>query len=106
MNEITRDCIVSIAAFAAIFGIAYIYLVSRHRERMRILEKGADGNLFNTPGQTLKYGLLLVGIAVGILAGAQLRAMGIEKNTSFLSMVFLFSGISLIISHLISSRKA
>ncbi|RFM32467.1 DUF6249 domain-containing protein [Chitinophaga silvisoli] len=106
MNEITRDCIVSLAAFAAIFGIAYIYLVSRHRERMNILEKGADASMFIKEGQSLKYGLLAVGIALGILAGAQLKAMGVEKNTSYLSMVFLFSGISLIIYYLISRRSA
>ena len=106
MNEITRDCIVSLAAFAAIFGIAYIYLVSRHRERMTILEKGADASMFNKEGQTLKYGLLAVGIAIGILAGAQLKVIGVEKNTAYLSMVFLFSGISLITYYLISRRSA
>lgn len=105
MNEITRDCIVSLAAFAAIFGIAYIYLVSRHRERMTIMEKGADPAMFHKEGQTLKYGMLAVGVAIGILVGAQLRAQGFDKNVSYLSMVFLFSGLSLITFYLISRRK-
>ena len=37
-----------IALFAAIFGIMYVYYTTRHKERMALIEKGADASLFNT----------------------------------------------------------
>jgi len=105
MDEITRDCLVSVAAFAAIFGIAYLYFISRHRERIAMLDRGIDPKTFQKEGQSLKYGLLAIGIAIGTVAGAILKMNGMEKNTSFISMIFLFSGISLVIYHLITSVK-
>jgi hypothetical protein len=105
MDEITRDAIVSIGAFAAIFGIAYVFFTTRNRERLTMLDRGVDITSFQTRSQTLKYGLLCVGIAMGILAGAILKNAGVEKSTSFTSMVFLFGGISLIVHHLITRKS-
>lgn len=105
MDEITRDCLVSIAAFAAIFGIAYIYFISRHRERITMLDRGVDPKSFQKEEQSLKYGMMAIGIAIGTLAGAILKMNGVEKNTSYISMIFLFSGISLVIYHLITKVK-
>ena len=73
MHDITRDFLVSLAAFATIFGIVYILVITRYRERMSMLEKGVDPSKFGTKeGQssnTLKFGMLAVGIAMGILMG-------------------------------------
>jgi len=105
MDEITRDCLVSIAAFAAIFGIAYIYLVSRHRERITMLERGVDPKSFQKEEQPLKYGMMAIGIAIGTVAGGILKMNGVERNTSYISMIFLFSGISLVIYHLLTRKR-
>lgn len=109
MGEITRDAIVSIGAFAAIFGIIYVYLVTRHRERMGMLERGVEVSPFNSikimNAQTLKYGMLLAGLAIGILMGGVLKNYGLEKNTSYLSMTFLFGGLSLIANYLIVKKQ-
>ena len=59
-----------IAFFAMVFGIAYVYYTTRNKERMALIEKGADASLFNTgkEGQnslfnwnklTLKIGMFL-----------------------------------------------
>ncbi|MCX2479777.1 hypothetical protein OQY15_11825 [Pedobacter sp. MC2016-15] len=106
MDEITRDAIVSIGSFAAIFGVIYVYLMTRHRERMSMLEKGVPSSPFNSIRHsnflTLKYGMLLVGIAIGILMGhVAAYEWGIAKSTAFLAMVFLFGGLSLVVNYLI-----
>ena len=110
MDEITRDAIVSIAAFAAIFGILYVYVITRHRERMTMLDKDLFPSAFNSGkssnAQTLKFGMLSVGIAIGILAGHVLTYYyDVAKSTSFLSMLFLFGGLSLIANYLIVRKS-
>jgi hypothetical protein len=109
MQEVTRDLFVSIAAFAGIFGIVYVFLMTRHRERMSMLEKGVDSSVFmsknNTKSQTLKFGMLCVGIAVGILIGNVLaESYFFDDSVAFLSMVFLFGGLSLILNFIIDRK--
>ena len=75
-----------IAFFATVFGIYYVHITTRNKERMALIEKGADASLFNTgkEGQkslfnwnklTLKIGMFFMGIALGIIAGAILIHM-------------------------------
>ncbi len=109
MEEITRDLLVSIIAFAGIFGIVYVFLMTRHRERMSMLEKGVDASVFvsRAGSPTLKFGMFFVGIAFGILIGNLLQdKFGMDEGVAFLSMVFLFGGISLIVNHLIDKKNS
>ena len=109
MEEVTRDLLVSVSAFAGIFGIAYVFLMTRYRERMSMLEKGVDPSLFtsknNSKSQTLKFGMLCIGIAIGILAGNLLyRNDWLDKSVAYLSMIFFFGGASLILNFLIDRK--
>jgi hypothetical protein len=110
MHEITRDLLVSIAAFAGIFGIFYVFLMTRNRERMAMLERGVDPSLFtsksNSSFQTLKLGMLCVGIAIGILIGHLLyRNNWLDESAAYLSMIFLFGGISLILNFIFERKN-
>jgi hypothetical protein len=102
---------------AIIFGFTYavIYLFVRKRERLALLEKGVDAKIFLSPRKEqnfspLKIGLLLIGIAVGLFMGDILYSSGILKidDVSYFSMIFLFGGLALVISHFIekNERKA
>ncbi|MRT93090.1 DUF6249 domain-containing protein [Ancylomarina sp. 16SWW S1-10-2] len=79
-----------------------IFLVHRHRERKALIEKGLSAGLLNSAkiGRTqesLKYGILLVGLAVGILIGnilTEYTRMG--EEVSYFSMIFLFGGLGLL----------
>jgi hypothetical protein len=109
MHEITRDLLVSIAAFAGIFGITYVFLMTRNRERMSMLEKGIHPSMFTSKSpsfQTLKLGMLCVGIAVGILVGHLLyRNNWLDESEAYLSMIFLFGGISLILNFILEKNN-
>lgn len=110
MDELTRDAIVSIGAFAGIFGIVYVYFITRHRERMSMLEKGVTASPFNSlkhaNSMTLKYGMLLIGIAIGTLMGHVFAyQLGLAKSTAFLAMWLLFGGLSLVINYMIEKRS-
>jgi preprotein translocase subunit YajC len=109
MEDITRDLFVSIAAFAAIFGIVYVFLMTRHRERMSMLEKGIDpaffGSKAGTKSHTLRIGMLLIGISLGILLGSALkRAEILSEPVAFLSMIFLLGGTSLVLYFFIERK--
>ncbi|MBW6480968.1 MAG: hypothetical protein K0B37_16170 [Bacteroidales bacterium] len=93
---------------AIIFGFLYgiIYLNIRRKERMALLERGADPAIFQPPQTdkiaSLRYGMLLIGLAIGILMGNILKvSTSLGTETSYFSMVFLFGGIALVLSYFI-----
>jgi hypothetical protein len=106
-----------IAFFATVFGIYYVHITTRNKERMALIEKGADASLFNTgkEGQkslfnwnklTLKIGMLFMGVGFGIIAGAILDSYNImPAGPDYVSMVFLFGGFSLVLFYLIDRNK-
>lgn len=108
MQEETRDIIVSVTLFAAVFGMVYVFLMTRHRERMGMLER----NLITSPFQssnlnnlTLKSGMLLVGLAIGFLILFVLEQYGVHSDLISVSMVCLFGGLSLIASYFIVQKQ-
>lgn len=104
-----------IAFFAMVFGIAYVFYTTRNRERMALIEKGADASLFNTGKDvsrswnklTLKIGMLCIGIALGILVGAIMTNAGmLEDGVNYSSMIFLFGGLSLVLFYFLDRKAA
>jgi hypothetical protein len=109
MHEITRDFLVSIAAFATVFGIIYVIAITRYRERISMIEKGIDPSAFNKPKgidtRTLKGGMVCIGIAMGLLIGNFLYKNDLlERGVAYFSMIFLFGGISLILNFIIEQK--
>ena len=106
-----------IALFATVFGIMYVFYITRNKERMALIEKGADASLFNTGKEgskkffnwskfTLKIGMLSMGIAVVIIAGAMLANIGILKADEIIpGMIFFFGGLSLVLFYLIDRKS-
>lgn len=105
------EVIIPITLFAGIFGIFYIYITARNKERMAMIEKGADASMFVTKrnyfAMTLKIGMLLVGISMGILLGSIIDEMTtLPSPVGYFSMIFLFGGIALILNALMEKKKA
>jgi hypothetical protein len=109
--------IVFIALFATILAAVYIYYTTRNKERLALIDKGADASLFNTgklPKERsgwnwsmfiLKTGMFLMGISVGLIAGGLLTKMRVlNEGTNYTSMIFFFGGLSLVLSYLIKGK--
>ncbi|HNW56326.1 MAG TPA: hypothetical protein PLR88_03880 [Bacteroidales bacterium] len=106
-----------IAFFAMVFGIVYVHYTTRNKERMALIEKGADASLFNTGKEgprftfgwsrfALKIGMLFMGVAVGIIAGAILSSLSsMDEGICYLSMIFFFGGFSLVLFYIIDRKK-
>jgi F0F1-type ATP synthase assembly protein I len=103
------EIIIPITLFAGIFGIFYVYITARNKERMSMIEKGADASMFVTKrryfAMTLKIGMLLVGIALGILIGSIIDEFTtLPSEVAYFSMIFLFGGISLIANSVLEKK--
>ncbi len=104
-----EEIFIPISMFASIVLILYLYLSTRNKERMALIEKGADANLFKSkskPFPVLKLGMFIAGIGLGILFGNIIAvSTSLEEPTAYFSMIFLFAGCSLIISHLLEKKQ-
>lgn len=105
INAMT-EFLVPATVFATIYGIFFLFI--RKRERMALLERGLDPRSFEKESSnfsTLKYGLLLTGVGLGILLAniiVSIGAMGSEP--AYFSFITLFGGLALIIDYIIESR--
>ncbi len=101
-----NEFLIPIAFFAMVYGIVYLFV--RKKERLALIHQNADATIFeshkNEPS-SLKWGLLLVGIGVGILLGKVLAVYTtLEEEPAFFSMICLFGGLGLIIYHLLVKK--
>lgn len=103
--------IVFLALFATIFGISYVYLNTRNKERLSLIEKGAQSTMFDRAGNKfsiakfiLNLALLLVGIGVGIYTGWMASGgTGNRFNEVYIiSFIFVFGGLGLIVGFFVT----
>jgi Na+/H+-dicarboxylate symporter len=102
------EFLIPIAFFAMIFGI--VYLVVRKKERMLLIQRGADASVFESKRNetaNLKWGLLFLGLGIGILLGRVFAAYTcLGEEASYFSLICLFGGLSLVIYHFIARKMA
>jgi hypothetical protein len=116
-KKVMETLIAFIALFATIFGIMYVFYTTRNKERLALIEKGADASLFKTgkEGQrfsfswgklSLKIGMLAMGIAVGIIIAAILaQANVLDEHALYPALIFFFGGLSLVLFYLIDRKN-
>lgn len=102
-----EDIFVPISVFGTILGI--VYLIIRKRERLALIDKGVDASIFMTKKQTdatLKWGLFLIGLGVGLLiAEILVKTTTMSDEAAYFSMIFLFGGIALLVSFFLDKKK-
>lgn len=96
--------LIPISLFAAIFGIVYLFLSTRNKERLALIEKGADASIFSRNGNSfqkvilLNLALLLMGIGVGVFIALLLATYtSLDKGAVYPAMIFLMAGASLLL---------
>lgn len=107
MDENLSSAVILIVIFGFIFGI--VYLGIRRKERLALLEKGVDASFFiskKASSTTLKFGMLSVGVAIGILLGNILEvSTRLQEEVAYFSMIFLFGGLGLIINYFLEKKE-
>ena len=105
-----ESILIPLIVFTSIFGIFFVWISTRNKERMALIEKGADASLFATKKKnylnlTLKFGMLAVGIGIGILMGSIMSSYTmLDEGVAFPSMIFLFGVLFLVGNALIEKK--
>ncbi len=106
------EVLVPIAIFAAIFGIVFVTITARNRERMAMIEKGLDPKDFlnvnrtGSPYGILKWALLLVGIGFGLFIGSLLETYTeITEEAAYFASALFFGGLGLTIAFIITKKR-
>jgi hypothetical protein len=102
-----EDILIPISMFLAIFGIVYLYLSTRNKERLALIEKGADASIFMRGKQhaapiwkilILNLALLLMAIGIGVFIASILHFnLGFDEDVAYPGTIFLMAGIGLFI---------
>lgn len=105
--------IIPVVLFGSIFGIVYVYLMTRNKERMAMIEKGMDMSLFvkkhgeEAPMKywVIKIGFLMIGIALGVMTGSLVSNNGMMvEDSAYPSMILLFGGLALVASYFVERK--
>ncbi len=108
------EVIIFISMFSVFFGIAYLYFSTRNKERLALIEKGADASIF-TQGRKhaqpfwkiliLNLALLLMGIGAGVMLGGILSDIGgVDDDIAMPGSIFLLAGTGLLIGFFITKK--
>ena len=104
------ELLIPITLFASIFGIMYVHLTTRNKERMALIEKGATADLFNKQDgdgkKWLKIGIMAIGVGLGIiLENILVTANLLKEDIAFPAMIFMSAGAGLVVSYYITRPK-
>lgn len=110
--------LIPISMFIVIFGIYYLHYSTRNKERLALIEKGADASIFFSDKAVqkrssvpiwkvliLNMSVLLMGIGSGVFIGAILEAYTvIEEEVGFTGSIFLMAGLGLFVGFSLSKK--
>ena len=69
------EIFVPISMFAVIFGIVYLYLSTRNKERLALIEKGADATIFMSGKSKNSSGKIIIFKLSRFINGDRLRCL-------------------------------
>ncbi|MFM2394011.1 MAG: hypothetical protein RLZZ546_1993 [Bacteroidota bacterium] len=109
------DVLIPVSFFLAVFGVFYLYLSTRNRERLALIEKGVDASIFmgnRTKGSTpifkiilLNLALLFMGIGVGAFTALLLVTYtSLNEGGVFPALIFFSAGAALFIGFTMTKK--
>lgn len=114
MEEIT-GLLATMMFFLTVIGIWGAYIFTRHRERTSMIEKGlraedikalyTRGSQQFSPLSSLKWGLVLIGIGVGVVVAIYLHDVYEYGDGVYPGMIALFGGVGLLLFYLLARKK-
>jgi len=106
-----EEVLIPLIVFGTLFAVVYVFLTTRNKERLALIEKGADATLFKSgPGKNvagtivLNISFLAIGIGIGVLLANLLEMGGMDGDVAYPAMIFICGGIGLL-AGFFASRK-
>ena len=101
--------------FGSIFGVFYLYFSTRNKERLALIEKGAEASIFmrgqskNTPSFwkvfTLNLSVLLMGIGLGVFIALLLETYtSLDEDAIYPATIFFMAGVGLFIGFTLTKK--
>ena len=100
--------------FGSIFGVFYLYISSRNKERLALIDKGADASIFNLGKRAgsswkvivLNIAFLSMGIGAGVfLANILDTYSSLDSDAVYPALIFFMAGVGLYVGFT-QTRKA
>jgi len=109
------EVLIPISFFIAVATVIALWLLTRHRERLTMLEKGLSAEDIKTlyqrstravghPLHALKWGIVFACIGLAVLVGLWLHANYFVEEGVYPALIALFGGAGLITFYLISKK--
>lgn len=107
------ETLIPISFFLAMFGVVYLFLSTRNKERLALIEKGADARIFMkarngaTAGKIiiLNLALLLMGIGVGVFIALLLSTYtSLNTDAIYPATIFTMAGLGLFIGFYMTKK--
>jgi len=102
------EALIIFIIFGSIFAVAYLYFSTRNKERLALIEKGADASIFVKGKREhtapiwkvliLNLSLVAMGIGLGIFFATLLDTYSsIEGDAMYPAIIFFMAGVGLFI---------
>ena len=109
-----ENTLILISFFLLVFGIVYLFLSIRNKERLALIEKGVDASIFMKDNRNtatvvriiiLNVALLLMGIGIGVFIAIFL-AVNTRLHSPILipACAFTMAGLGLLIGFYLTKR--
>ena len=110
-----EEVLIPISLFLTVFGIVYLYLSTRNKERLALIEKGADASIFVKGKKEhaapvwkiliLNLALLLMSIGLGVfIASFLVYNLGVDDDVAYPGTIFLMAGIALFAGFIMTKK--
>jgi hypothetical protein len=108
------EIFIPIVFFGIVFGIFYLYISARNKERLALIEKGADASIFYSKDRrvtpvwkvvVINLALLLMGIGIGIFLGALFTdVLGMNEDIAMPGTILFMAGAGLLTGFFVSKK--
>lgn len=109
-----EDALVPISFFLLVFGIVYVFLSVRNKERLALIEKGVDASVFTTEKRNaviiariiiLNLALLLLGIGLGVSIALLINFYTrLRVAPLMIAAIFTMAGLALLIGFFLTKK--
>ena len=98
--------------FGSIFGVFYLFISSRNKERLALIEKGADASIFNIGKKSgsswkiiiINLAFLIMGIGLGALIGSIIDEYTRLHEGAIVGVIFIMAGLGLYVGYTQTKR--
>lgn len=107
--------LIPLSFFLFLFAVLYLFFTTRNKERLALIEKGADASIFmqgRTKGASpvwkmliLNLALVLIGVGLAVFIGSFMEyTLGVDEDVAYPGSIFLMGGIGLLVGFFLMKK--